>query len=584
VALALWATTAVAQVAPTSVFQLNGNAASQPLNNCTYGGQSGQLCDYWNLLNGVGDNSTTGGPVPGSQPGGSLVRTYISGTASTLSYTGGGSKDPNPLSQWAYSSGPTPNKDTFNAGYAAAYVQNGHLIVVFGADRVSPNGDANIGIWFFQQNVSLNGTGGFTGAHVNGDVFVVSAFTGGGGTSGVSVYVWNSNCAKAANNNPQPGQCAASNLELLASAAANSVCGSSAYCAITNSSTTTATWASYSGGTLASPLFFEGGVDITFAFQSQGLATPCFASFLEETRSSQSPSAVLKDFLLGQFPICSIGTTKSCTQAAPNTAGTAFNYTVGGVVTNTGVGTLYDVFVTDSIGAPINSSNAIPVVNNTLNSPNINTHILGAGETGTWSESYSSTSQSVSDTAIATGYADQAHTASISSSGVPATCATNASTVLSITKSCKASLQATGGAVSAVVSYGGTVCNAGSSQVTGITLRDYPNSTNQSGAGTDVESGITLGPGTSQNPTCVNYGPFTYSPTLIDQTITGADGIAGDGPGRYFFSDLIVIKSATSTLSPQPIPTSSPDARVNGTFGNFTASCPICQGASECAP
>src|ERR1700739_2402637 len=72
---------ATSQVAPTTIFQLNGDASGDNL-TCTYGTSSG-TCDYWNLLNGTG----VGNP-PGA-PGHSLVRTFVNGTSSTQSFTGG---------------------------------------------------------------------------------------------------------------------------------------------------------------------------------------------------------------------------------------------------------------------------------------------------------------------------------------------------------------------------------------------------------------------------------------------------------------------------------------------------------------
>ena len=97
--------------APTSIFQLDGNAAPDGSVSCIYSGP----CDTWNLLNGTGG----AGPIgTGSSAGHSGVRVFINGTSSTDSFTGGGSKDFYPLSKWAYSTSPTPNKDTLNAGYA----------------------------------------------------------------------------------------------------------------------------------------------------------------------------------------------------------------------------------------------------------------------------------------------------------------------------------------------------------------------------------------------------------------------------------------------------------------------------------
>jgi hypothetical protein len=575
--------------APTTIFQLDGNAAPDGSGSCIYSGP----CDTWNLLNGTGG----AGPIgTGSSAGHSGVRVFINGTSSTDSFTGGGSKDFYPLSKWAYSSSPTPNKDTLNAGYAAAYSVS-DFDIIFGANRASPNGDANIGIWFFQQTVGLDGKGGFTGAHVNGDVFIISAFTGGGGTSTITAYVWNSSCTSGVKN-PAVKQCADANLELLANP--TTVCTSSSpYCAITNSTATASTW----GGSLVSPLFFEGGIDITQAFAGIGQTVPCFASFLEETRSSQSTSAVLKDFLLGGFPVCSMAITKTCGTSSINPAGTGFVYPVNGVVTNTGIGSLSNVQVKDCINGTFSTvagvttcsgtSSTISVSNNTTGSGNFGTNSLGANETGTWSDSSSSTSVSQSDQAFAIAATTSGGAQTLQSANTASqTCMAQANSTLTVTKSCSTTLQngANGTAVSVLVSYGGMVCNTGAAKVTGVALTDYPDSIAiTSGTnGTSVQSGITLGPkGSTNPPDCVSY-TGSYTPTLLDETIN-----SGAGAGRYFFDDLVTISSATAavgtltqfentTQTPVPPLVYNPDSRINATYGFASARCPICQGSSEC--
>src|SRR5207245_9660054 len=47
--------------------------------------------------------------------------------------------------------------------------------------------------------------------------------------------------------------------------------------------------------------FLEEGVDLT-ALGLQG----CFSSFLAEPRSSQSPTATMSDFVIGQLPLCGV--------------------------------------------------------------------------------------------------------------------------------------------------------------------------------------------------------------------------------------------------------------------------------------
>ena len=436
--VALFSVAASAQ-APSTIFQLNGNPANDNL-NCTYGTTTA-TCDYWNLING------TGSVLSGTGVGHSALNVFIPARSNTYNFTTGGSKDPSPISSWAYGITGTPNKDTLNAAYAAAYNVS-DFDVVFGADRASPSGNANIGIWFFQDNVTLNGTGGFKGAHRNGDVFVISAFTGGGGTSTISVYAWdqvglpnaiNGGCA-AGVKNPTPGQCADTNLLLLANP--STVCGTSDYCAITNGSSVSATWATtangYSSSSLASPLFFEGGVDITAAFAAVGGTRPCFASFMEETRSSASTSAVLKDFLLGRFPVCSMSISKAC--GTPSISGGSITFPVNGIVTNTGIGTLYDVQVNDCINGANGSciaTSPVTIVNNTANSLNIGSQTLAAHETGIWSDSSSSTSTSQSDQAYALAAESEGGQRTYQSTNTAsATCTQSINASATVSKSC----------------------------------------------------------------------------------------------------------------------------------------------------
>jgi hypothetical protein len=564
----LCAAVAMAQ-APSTIFQLNGDPANDNL-TCTYG----TPCDYWNLINLTGSSGTVRGH--------SDVNSFILGSSSTNAFTGGGSKDAQPISKWAYSSTNTPPKDGLNAGYAAGYNLS-DFDVIFGADRFEGSGDANIGIWFFQNTVATNGTGGFSGSHANGDVFIVSAFVNGGGISQIAVYTWDQpglpnaitsndgqvGCTKASNNNPQVKDCASANLLVLVAQTTTNTCTSTSIaCAIANTKTVSATWASYNtpSDTITSPFFFEGGLDVTAAFAAVGGTAPCFSSFLEETRSSQSITAVLKDFLLGGFPVCSLSITKACGTATVNSDGTLITYPVTGTVTNTGIGTLTNVTVSDTVVG--GATNTIAVTPSTLN----------PGQVGTWSDSSTSTATSQSDSAYATATASG--TTIQSTNTASATCSLAVSTTLTVGKSCSTTLQTgtNGTPVSVLVSYGGSVCNTGPSQVTGISLKDYPDSiaNGTGGTGSTVDSGITLGPGTTGNPTCKTYGPHTYTPTAIDETIDG-----GADSGRYFFDDLITIPTATAAVGTLNV-VQTGDPRTNGTFGFGTARCPIC-AFGECA-
>jgi hypothetical protein len=84
-------------------------------------------------------------------------------------FTGGGSKDDLNTTSWLHKSGSTPAKDELLDGFAARYGDN----VYFGADRYANNGDAVMGFWFFQQEITPQPNGTFgPGQHENGDILV----------------------------------------------------------------------------------------------------------------------------------------------------------------------------------------------------------------------------------------------------------------------------------------------------------------------------------------------------------------------------------------------------------------------------
>src|SRR5262249_48893195 len=226
-AVAIWAS-----VAPTTagLLELDGNVI---VNN--------PGSDDWNTVNLTGSS--------GTNRGNSIINAFTSGSASPEIFTTGGSKDPLDVTSWKWTSGSVPDKDLLTNGYAAAYdsaTTNNELVLYAGADRFAQNGDSNIGVWFFQQQVGPcpdannagcagKAAGTFSGQHVDHDIFIVSAFTAGGGTSTVQVYEWNHTlCASGPfPNNPTVGQCADNNLRVIFNQGA--VCGTADACAVVNS-------------------------------------------------------------------------------------------------------------------------------------------------------------------------------------------------------------------------------------------------------------------------------------------------------------------------------------------------------------
>ena len=101
--------------------------------------------------------------------------------------------------------------------------------------------------------------------------------------------------------------------------------------------------------------FFEGGVNLTELLQTD----TCFSSFAAETRASSSITAQLKDFVVGDFELCSVDITKTCNQAVVNDTEDGYVYSYSGDVINDGVGTLYDVVVEDLEAGTTHSLGAI---------------------------------------------------------------------------------------------------------------------------------------------------------------------------------------------------------------------------------
>ena len=260
-------------------------------------------------------------------------------------FTGGGSKDELDIDQWLWKEAkPTPDKDNITNGFAAAYLDgNDDLIIYFGADRYANNGAADMGFWFFQNDITIDDPeasgGGFVNLHEPGDILVLANFTRGGDVSSVFVYEW-----------VLSGGDTSDHLTLLGQYAECDGNGALA-CALSNSNeaddVNEAPWdfdpKFGDSGFFPKNSLFEGGINVTQLFNGN---TPCFASFMAETRSSPSTDAVLKDFVLEKFELCGMEALKSC-EAALNSTGDEVVVTYRGTVTNTGALPL-DVSIKDS--------------------------------------------------------------------------------------------------------------------------------------------------------------------------------------------------------------------------------------------
>ena len=287
----------------TGIFELDGNATSQ-------------TSDDWDKVchQVIGTDCLTSSDTTGAR----AVAWSAEPNPNSTIFTGGGSKDPIDIDQWAWKDGAggLPDKDNLEHAFAARYSVPASAscpsggaptceLLFFGSDRFDNSGDAQQGFWFFQNPISLGSakSGGgtsFNGVHRNGDILVISDFSNGGTTSTITIYKWNS----AVNGN----------LELLATSNAakcTSAAPGDAFCGLVNPNNgTVAPWPfldKSGNATYLNGEFYEGGINLSLL----GLGNECFATVSAETRSSTSTTATLKDFVLATFGSCtsSIATT-----------------------------------------------------------------------------------------------------------------------------------------------------------------------------------------------------------------------------------------------------------------------------------
>lgn len=500
------------------------------------------------------DDTTVPGDDWATPPdaGGALKFSGILSDAAPKSIFDGGKKDIQDVSQWSWKDGSVPDKDDLTNAYAAAYTDNGDLVLYFGADRFSNVGDAFMGFWFFKQKVGAQPSGAFSGHHTVGDTLVLVDFPqGSNAVPYIAVVTWDPTCSKAASNTPLPGQCAATNLRLKSegSGVSGAVCGGGGAdlaCAITNHGNVDAPWGympkAGTPGVFPYESFFEGGINIS---KLVGGNDNCFSSFMAETRSSSSFTASLKDFVLGDFELCGVAITKNCSSGAVNNSETGFVYTFDGTVTNTGFGTLYDVKIVDDNGTPGDTSDDFTI--------NLDPIAKGAvaNYNGTFSSSLNPPTNGVMVTAASTagGAATITDTATALCPGV------NRDPAINVSKACSTKVMAENGLLTLKVDYAGQVCNGtgGSSGLAPITLK---NVFVQDDAGTPFDFTDDPAPisiGTLLADECKPYSG-SYTPASANSTtpseISFSDSVTATGVAVLNFGAVEDSATATCRLCP----------------------------------
>ncbi len=301
-------------------FELDKNAADDPAGGA----------DDWN--NVYAETSADGDEVGDDDKCvalGAVECAFVNDGVGSSIFTGGSTKDHLPIEGWLHSAGSVPDKTEILNAYAAKYLVGDDQVLYFGADRFAVNGSTDFGFWFFRSPVAANLDGTFSGTHVGsltqpGDFLVLGTFTNGGAATNIRVFRWvgaGGNESGTIQSDATFGDCTAVPTGVFDNG-----------CATVNNGLIPVAWpyAPKSGpaGSIPAGGLLEGGINLS-ALGLDG----CFSSFVAETRSSPSITAVLKDFVLGSFETCgsTLTTTPSDANGTPIPAGGASITTAGSI-------------------------------------------------------------------------------------------------------------------------------------------------------------------------------------------------------------------------------------------------------------
>jgi hypothetical protein len=275
--------------------------------------------DWADLFNGSGQ------VIPGAVDNfGGEAATFIADDRSVAGAVdrtvyAGSNKNNDAINTWNWASGNAPVKDDLSNVYAYA-VKNtdGDLILYFGGERLSANGDSHIDFEFNQEEIALDKptplgqtapTCGsdqsagpadgspceFSGAKSEGDLIISLDYTKGGDLGSFEVRKFTNGTYTAVVTEPGPGCNDAFN-----DTAEDAICGFTNGAPINGGP-----WPNFDShnaliAELPANAFAEFGINVTEALDE----TPCFATFGAHTRTSQSFTSELKDFAVGSFQVC----------------------------------------------------------------------------------------------------------------------------------------------------------------------------------------------------------------------------------------------------------------------------------------
>jgi hypothetical protein len=317
------------------LFQLDGNAV---------GGSPAGPNDWNNIFPPPGDTTTATA---------TSFNTDVFNSSNDNILTGGGTKDDlningGPGSGWLCKQGGAVDKNDIEHAFAAAYEgpdgsdpgTDPDVIIYFGADKFSVSGDAQIGFWFFQNDIACNPPGPqatpFSGTHAVGDILILSDFTNGGNVSTIRAFEWVGSGGNVNGTLQSIGE----------SEDCDTAGAGDDLCAQVNpvGNETTGGWTYQQKSNLVGPppeadagkypkgAFYEGGVNLSELLEGN---VSCFTHFMAETRQSQSVNSVLEDYALGEFETCA-ATVETSPSSASITLGQSI--TDSAEIEGTGIG------------------------------------------------------------------------------------------------------------------------------------------------------------------------------------------------------------------------------------------------------
>lgn len=563
------ASTAVLAVHDAGVFQLDDNALTESKSGVNAGE------DWAAVYAGTDTAAFTSFDTDTTKLGG----IYGAGdNIFTGAQPGGNSKDPDPISGWRYTqsnSTSAPDKDDLEHAYTAQYIvdlsagddlqcgTSGDIpdcdLLYFGADRYATSGDSQLGFWFFRSEVTLGAQsgsiGGFVGEHVarntstgqRGDILVLSDFLQGGAAPTIRVFEWvgsggsDGSLDLIAGTTTAPADCNGAPKPKSNATPVPAIGADDNACATVNNATTPSPWLytpkSGTANNFPAGAFYEGGINLT----ALGFGDTCFSSFLAETRSSQSPTATLKDFVLGGFGNCD----SSVVTTPGDGSGTALADTNDNDLPDAQLGTgSAGVDVTDSAEVAVNGINSWSgtvdfYICGPIESGMCDTGGVPAGGGNVDQSNTAATSESVNLTEVGRycWRGDFTPSAATAAAGVePASdaSATECFEVLPVspvlTTTAWSNGDATGSAQTADVSFGSPLYDKASLSKTA----NEPGNNGGDGAGNYLSINATNGPAADGTITFTLLVDDANCDTAAAGTPTTANTATVDGDGDYF--------------------------------------------------